>query len=212
MNIFAGWENHIEKLEINWNKTVGEGDAVVVAGDISWASVIGRAKKDFAFVHERLNGVKIFIKGNHDYWWTTRAKMDRFLADNGFDSIRILHNDAYIIGETAVCGSRGWIGEDGEEPDRKILKREAGRLEASIKNGLSKTGEAVVFLHYPPVYENEENAYILDVLRKYAVKRCYYGHIHGGGAKNAFTGEKYGIRFGIITADSAGFTPVLIKK
>ncbi len=57
-------------------------------------------KADFAFI-QNLPGQKWLLKGNHDYWWTTTRKMDKFLVDSGFDTLHILHNNACIIGDTA---------------------------------------------------------------------------------------------------------------
>ncbi|MCL2634746.1 MAG: metallophosphoesterase [Oscillospiraceae bacterium] len=219
MNIFKGWENHTERLEVGWNSVVSKSDTVVIAGDISWAMSFIQAKADFDFINNRLNGSKIIIKGNHDYWWNTSAKMDSFLMENSFDSIRILHNNAFLVSETAVCGSRGWINDNSQftmhnaqlSHDVKILQREAGRLEASITDGIENGGKPIVFMHYPPIYAADENPYIIEVLKKYKIKRCYYGHIHSSGRSMAFTGERYGIKFALIAADSVNFTPVLIK-
>ena len=88
-------------------------DTVVIAGDISWAMSLTEAKRDFAFL-ESLPGQKLLMKGNHDYWWSTRKKMDSFLSENGFSTLRILHHCAYSVGGVSVCGTRGWF-YDAEE-------------------------------------------------------------------------------------------------
>lgn len=212
MDIFSGWDNYVEKLKENWNNVVTDEDTVVVAGDISWAMSLGRTYKDFAFINSELSGRKILMKGNHDYWWTTLSKMNTFLEENGFGRLKILHNNAYEAEGFTVCGTRGWINDTGEPLDQKVLAREAGRLEASIKAGLSAGGEALrVFLHYPPIYGGEENVCILEVLQKYGIKHCYYGHIHGAGVRRAFQGERYGIKFHLISADLVGFTPQKVE-
>ena len=122
MDIFGGWENYVERIKENWNREVSPEDTVVVPGDISWAMSLKEAGADFRYIHE-LPGRKIILKGNHDYWWTTAAKMNNFLAENGFDSIFILHNNHYAYENYGICGTRGWINDDSEPADAKVLAR-----------------------------------------------------------------------------------------
>ena len=209
MDIFSGWSNYVDRLQKHWRALVSEEDTVVVAGDISWGMTLQQAKADFAFIHS-LPGRKLLLKGNHDYWWTTKAKMDQFFAENGLSSLFILHNNAYESPPYVLCGTRGWINENGEPTDRKVLLREAGRLEASLQAG-AKTGlEPIVFLHYPPIFQDDVNRPILDVLTRFSVKRCYYGHIHGKAAAKAVNGLQDGIEYRLIACDFTDFTPVPI--
>ena len=113
MDIFPGWEGYLLKLESNWRKLISPEDTVVLAGDTSWAMNLSDTKPDFAYI-QSLPGQKWLLKGNHDYWWTTTRKMDKFLVDSGFDTLHILHNNACIIGDTALCGTRGWLFDVGE--------------------------------------------------------------------------------------------------
>ena len=126
-------------------------DTVVLAGDTSWGMSFAEAKADFEFVNA-LPGQKIILKGNHDYWWATMNKMNAFFAENGFDTLHILHNNHYLVEGVCICGSRGWLFDQGEPADQKVIAREAGRLEASILSAGDIPEEKVVFLHYPPVY------------------------------------------------------------
>ncbi|MCL1832155.1 MAG: metallophosphoesterase [Oscillospiraceae bacterium] len=207
MSVFKGWDNHAERLHAGWNGAVGVDDTVVIAGDVSWAQTLTEATADLRFI-DSLNGSKIILRGNHDYWWTTLTKMRRLRDEQGLHSIEFLHNNAYKVGNAAVCGTRGWLNESDAPIDTKMTLREAARLERSIQAGLAQgVGEVVVFLHYPPVYAYEENAAILEVLRKYAVRRVFAGHIHLSGMPSAFKGERYGICFDMITADSLKFVP-----
>ena len=128
MTVFNGWENYVERIQTNWNRIVSPEDTVVLPGDISWAMHITETYKDFAFIH-RLPGQKIILKGNHDYWWTSMTKMNKYLAECGFDTIHLLHNNCYTAGKIAICGSRGWFFDDA---DKKILNREVGRIRTSI--------------------------------------------------------------------------------
>lgn len=207
MDVFHGWENYTQKIETNWRNLVKQEDTVVVAGDISWAMSIDGAREDFAFL-ESLPGRKLIIKGNHDFWWDTRAKMDRFLESYGFDSIKIIHNTAEPAENVCICGTRGWFMDSGG--DKKVLLREAGRLETSIQ-AAEKTGlEPIAFLHYPPVYGGYECEEITDVLKKHGIKRCYYGHLHGAAASTAIEGKVDGIIYRLISCDHIAFSPVRV--
>ncbi len=212
MDIFKGWSNHVERIKENWNALVTEEDTVVINGDISWAMSLQNTQKDFAFINNELHGNKIFIKGNHDYWWTTKAKMDSFLESCGFDRIKILHNNAYLADGTAICGTRGWINDDSEPFDIKLLNREAGRLEMSIAEAEKLGGTPVVFIHYPPIFGDEKNFYIIEVMKKHGITDCYYGHVHGAAVKKAFIGEHDGINYHIASCDCVKFTPVPVKN
>ncbi|MBQ3136517.1 MAG: metallophosphoesterase [Clostridia bacterium] len=210
MDIFRGWTDYVERLEKNWRAVVTENDTVVILGDISWAMSLEQAKKDFAFLHS-LPGKKLIMKGNHDYWWTTKRKMDTFLAENGFDSVSILHNNAFRVGEFTLCGSRGWFF-DAENSDSKVLLREAGRLEMSICEGEKLGGELIVFLHYPPVMSNMRCNEMMAVLKKHGIERCFYGHLHGESTLKAVRETVDGIKFSLVSADFLEFCPKIIEK
>ena len=211
MDIFSGWTNYTERIRNNWQRLVEPDDTVVIAGDISWAMKLNEINKDFEYI-QSLNGKKIILKGNHDYWWTTKSKMDKYISDSGFDSVSILHNNYYVVEDTAICGTRGWFYDAEKDEDMLILKREVGRLKMSIEPALKAGYQPIVFLHYPPIYNGMECTEIMNVLREYEIKKCFYGHVHGGNAsKKAFIGEKYGIKFQLIACDYINFTPMSIK-
>lgn len=208
MEIFRGWENYTERIEKNWKRIVKPEDTVVLAGDISWAVGLSRAVRDFSFLN-RLPGEKIILKGNHDFWWSTMAKMNAFLAENHFDTVRILHNNCCPAQGFAVCGTRGWLYDGSGEADERVLAREAGRLDASLAAAAETGLEPVVFLHYPPVYGDFVCTEILAVLRKYKINRVFYGHIHGAGRFQTVSAYEE-FTFRLISCDCVGFTPVLI--
>jgi predicted phosphohydrolase len=210
MDIFGGWDNYTERMTYNWNRNVAPDDTVVLPGDFSWAMNFDEAKADFDYVN-KLNGKKILLKGNHDYWWTTLNKMNRFLSENSFDKISILHNNHFRYEQYGICGTRGWINENGNTADAKVLAREAQRLEVSIKSALSAGLIPIVFLHYPPVYADSCNYNMLEILFKYNIKECYYGHIHGKSCNYAINGECDGIKYKLVSSDYVQFNPVLIK-
>ncbi len=210
MDIFGGWDNYVERLKNNWKKLVNEDDTVVIGGDVSWGISLSQSKADFEFINA-LPGKKIILKGNHDYWWGTANKINEFLSANKFDTINILHNNSYSDGEIAICGTRGWIYDGSGEKDLKVITREAGRLETSIRCAVDNGLEPIVFLHYPPIYAEYICDEILDVLKKYKISKVYYGHIHGKGIYNTVS-EFDGIKLKLVSADNVGFTPQFVSK
>lgn len=209
MDTFNGWNNYTQRLEKNWNNLVGKDDYVIIAGDISWAMNFEQLVPDFRFLNS-LNGKKIIGKGNHDYWWNTVTKMNKFLEENEFDTISFLYNNAYDFDGFSVCGSRGWFFDSDEAHDEKVLNREIMRLQMSID--CANNEEKIVFLHYPPVTTNEKCDEILQTLKANGIKKCYYGHLHGMAAKFSVDGKVDDIDFKLISADRLNFTPYLINK
>lgn len=211
MDIFNGWQNYTQRLENNWGSIVSANDTVVIAGDISWAMRLHEAREDFNFINN-LPGKKIILKGNHDYWWETKTKIERFLNENQYNTISILNNCSYTVDEIAVCGTRGWFYDIQKSSDKKIIMREAGKLRSSIDCAKETGLEPVVFLHYPPVYNSMECDEIMEVLIQNDIRRCYYGHIHGKNAsKKVVIGMYKGIDFQLISCDYLAFTPLLIR-
>lgn len=210
MDIFEGWSDYVEKIKNNWQNKIGENDTIVIPGDVSWAMSLQEFKNDAAFL-ESLPGKKMIIKGNHDFWWSTVSKMNHFLMENNFASISIIHNNSAAVGSAAVCGTRGWFYDQQDSLDKKIMLREVGRLRLSLESAAASRLEPIVFLHFPPVYGNYECTEITDLLSKYPVRRCYYGHLHGRAAQRAFSGEYKGILYKLVSCDSIGFNPIKIK-
>ncbi len=210
MKIFNGWDNYQELIEKNWQQKIKADDTVVIAGDVSWGMSLQQARPDFEFINF-LPGRKIILKGNHDYWWTTKKKMEDFFASEGFDTIKILHNNHYSYGSYGICGTRGWVNMPGETQDAKVLAREVQRLEASIKSAIESQLEPIVFMHYPPIFGNNFNYDILDILYRYKIKACYYGHIHGRNAHNLCVRGVYDdIDFHLISGDYLQFSPLKV--
>ena len=224
MDIFGGrWQGHTEKIIKNWRALVAPEDTIVLGGDISWGINLAEAKGDFALI-DSLPGKKIILKGNHDLWWSTMnkitkfvsaSKMHRFLDENGFTTIDFLHNNCFFYEKTALCGTRGWpFEEDFADPhNEKIFKRELLRLEASLKLGAAANPEEILcFLHYPPLYASYRCGEIIELLHKYGVKRCIYGHLHGKSLSHAVTGEQEGIEWKLVSGDFVDFIPIFLKK
>lgn len=220
MDIFGGnWEGYTDKLKEDWGIKVKPEDTVILAGDFSWATYLEDAYKDFEFINN-LPGKKILLKGNHDYWWTTLKSMREYLQENSFENIDFLYNNSFLVEDKVIVGARGWALQDTEN-DSKILKREANRLELSIKDGIQKYGEdkeLIAIMHYPPILKAKmKNEYtydseFLDILKKYNIKKCYYGHLHGASHKDAVEGNVEGIDFQLISGDYIEFELKLIDK
>ncbi len=216
MNIFGdNWSNHAEKIKQNWIRKVKDEDYVILPGDFSWATYLEDTKADFAYINS-LPGNKILLKGNHDYWWTTLTRMRTFLQENHFEKIDFLYNNSYCIEDRIIVGTRGWNILDNED-ENKMIKRESARLERSIQEGIQKYGEnkeVIAFFHYPPIistmiHKKEGNDFI-RILKKYGIKKCYYGHLHGSSQKDAVTEEIDGIDYKLISADYLNFDLVKI--
>ena len=209
MDVFGRlWTGYVDKLRAGLS-IIGPEDTAVLLGDLSWSMDLDRAREDFAFINS-IPGRKIILKGNHDYWWTTASKFYKFCEAQGFSDLWILNNNCYEYGDLALCGTRGWFFEEerGDAHDAKILNRELIRLETSLKAAGEK--EKLVFLHYPPVYRGYLCRPILDLLHRYGVKRCWYGHLHSESHRLAVTGPFEGIDFRLVSADYVGFRPVSV--
>jgi predicted phosphohydrolase len=193
----------VEKLKAGF-APIRDEDTVVLCGDLSWGMNLEQAKADFAFLDALPGGRKLLLKGNHDYWWTTASKMERFFQDNGFTTLHILHNNCYHYGETALCGTRGWFFEE-DTAGAKVFKRELIRLEASLKAADER--EKFCFLHYPPCYQGYVCQEIMELLTRYGVKACYYGHLHGPSHRLAAEGIRNEVDYRLVAADFLGFAP-----
>ena len=209
MDIFGGaWTGYMEKLKQGFS-VITPADTTVLLGDLSWALDLDGAEADFAWINE-IPGEKIILKGNHDYWWSTASKFYKFCEINGFSNQFILNNNHYEYNGTAICGTRGWFFEEEKsgEHDERVFRRELIRLEASLQSA----GELpkIVFLHYPPRYKGYECSEILDLLKRYEVRKCYYGHLHGASHGLAMEGLWDGIEFKLVSADRLNFKPYLV--
>lgn len=213
MDIFGkAWENYVERLADNWQSTVKENDLVVLPGDFSWATYLEQSTRDFEYLH-KLNGKKILLKGNHDYWWTTRNKLYEFTAKNSFDDIEFLQNNSFMYEDTAICGTRGWIHpawDNFSGEDRKIFDREVLRLELSL-NSAGDCKEIYVFTHYPPMSAALEGNAFTDMMKKYPVTKCIYGHLHGASHRNAVEGLFGGIEYRLVSGDYLAFAPIKLR-
>ena len=209
MDIFGGkWTGYMDKLREGVS-VIGPEDTTVLLGDLSWALDLQGAKKDFAWIND-IPGRKIILKGNHDYWWSTAAKFYKFCQENGFQDQWILNNNHYEYDGWAICGTRGWFFEEdrGGTHDEKVFRRELIRLETSLKSAGDMN--KMVFLHYPPRYKGYECREIIELLERYGVRRCFYGHLHSESHKLAVEGLWGGVDYRLVSADYIGFKPVRV--
>ena len=206
MDVFGGaWVGYMDKLAEGVT-AITENDTTVLLGDLSWALDLEHCREDFAWI-DRSPGRKISLKGNHDYWWSTVSKFNRFCQENGFSNMEILNNNHFEYEGWAICGTRGWFFEEERsgEHDEKVFKRELLRLEASLKSAgdLPK----MVFLHYPPRYKGYTCEPILELLKQYEVRKCFYGHLHSASHTLAVEGLWDGVEYRLVSADRLDFKP-----
>ena len=215
MDIFGyNWQNYMERLKENWQSTVKKEDIVVIGGDISWATYIDECFDDFSFI-ESLNGKKIILKGNHDYWWESLTKLKKYILENNFSTISFLHNTSFLEEDIAICGARGWIDpsySNFTKDDEKIYLRELERLKLSLESSKNLNAKKTfVFLHYPPVTKDLKiNEDYKNIFKNYNVTKCFYGHLHSKASKNSFEGTIDNVMYKLVSADFMEFIPYKI--
>jgi predicted phosphohydrolase len=204
------WRDHPSKIRANWRRLVGVDDLVLVGGDLTWAMRLAEAEPDLRALAE-LPGTKVLIKGNHDYWWTTDAKLHAVLPP----SLHALNGHAARFGDVLVAGTRGWDLPGSPEftsQDAKIYEREVGRLRRALQQQLALgDGHRVVMLHYPPVSLQSPDTELSRLLREYHIGTCIYGHLHGAvDHANAIKGEHEGVHYHLTACDYIDFAPTPI--
>lgn len=210
MNVFGQvWENYEDKIKINWKSSVNENDIVILPGDLSWGITLKEAKKDFEFINN-LPGKKIILKGNHDYYFSTKTKVEKYFKENGFDTISVLHNDAIETNECIVAGTRGWGKTESSDKalDKKIILREENRLILSLEKAKkiqekSPDKQIIVAMHFPPFIGNFQK-----IMKDYDIKKCIYGHLHGYGHFMVKEGIIDGIEYKMVSCDYTKFNMV----
>lgn len=208
MDIFgAHWKNHFEKISADWKNRVTDADVVLIPGDISWAMKLEDAKLDIDAICD-LPGKKIMIKGNHDYWWGSMAKVNGVLHGDAY----ILQNNCIAVGEYVFCGTRGWtFPQDSTfgENDQKIYEREKIRLQLSLDAAKKYPDcEKIVMMHFPPIYQNMKNTEFARILEQEQVSEVVFGHLHGDVLKNIHLTDvsSGGVNYNLVSADYLDFT------
>jgi len=220
MEVFGNrWQGYITKIKNNWSRLVTPEDTIIIAGDISWALTLEKSLNDLKWI-DALPGKKLIMKGNHDFWWSTASKMDKFFHENEISTIELLYNNAKEVENYIIAGARGWFVDKTIQPTKsvnadheKIINREVIRLRLSLDaaKALQKESgkEIIAFLHFPPIWSEFECEEILSTLREYNVTRCYFGHIHGCYSCESVM-KWQDIEFRMISADFLDFIPQII--
>lgn len=221
MEVFGkSWADYMTRIENNWRHLIRNEDTVIIPGDISWALSLNEAESDFKFL-DSLPGKKIIGKGNHDFWWCTMRKHGQFFERLGIKSISFLFNNAHETEDFIIAGTRGWYNDESatNAPDNadfeKLTNREALRLETSLKDAIklkeiSPQKEIIVFMHFPPVWNERVSENLIEILKKYEIKKLYFGHIHGNyTVAPSFVYD--GIEMNIVSADYLKFVPKIVK-
>ena len=203
MDVFGGnWVGYLDKIFADWNEKVTDEDLVLIGGDISWAMKIEDAEKDLQLLKD-LKGKKIFIKGNHDYWWSGIGKVRDIMPENCF----ALQNDSIKIGNVVVCGSRCWSvpgSPDFKEQDMKLYLRETERLKLSLKQAqtLRQEGDKLVALvHFPPFNVKREPSAFTQIFEENKVDCVIYGHLHGKNVRSDKVLVKNDIKYYLTSCD-----------
>lgn len=208
MDVFgAGWENHFEKIKNDWQSKVADEDIVLICGDVSWGNALEEGLYDLQALKD-LRGKKIFIRGNHDFWWNGITKLRRAAPD---DSFYFLQNDCVKIGNVIVCGSRGWTcpgSADYTDRDEKLYLREAERFRLCFKEVKKLRGEGdrvIAMIHYPPFSAKSPDTAFTELFEENGVEKAVFGHIHGE-AYFPLRTVKGGIEYVLTSCDKVNFT------
>ncbi|PCI77369.1 phosphoesterase [Candidatus Aerophobetes bacterium] len=195
MSFFGpSWKDYVEKISTQWKELVSDNDLVLIAGDISWAMKLDEAKEDLAWI-DSLPGKKVLLKGNHDYWWPTSAKLEKLLPP----SISFVYSSAFTYKGVAVAGARLWdhpeinyssyiTFQDNPRQKKKAkvsqtqimatFEKELLRLERTLKTMPDNADLKIVMTHYPPVDEAGTVSSVTSLLKQYGINICVFGHLH----------------------------------
>ena len=208
MDIFGGnWSGHLEKIKADWRERVGEEDVVLIAGDISWAMTLENALPDLRAL-AGLPGKKVFIRGNHDFWWSGITALRRSAPDGSF---YFLQNDCVRFDGLVVCGSRGWAcpgSADFTEADRKLYEREAERFRlafACVQKQRREGDNLVCMIHYPPFNAQKESNLFTELFEKNGADKVVYGHLHRTAGAYPMRTVRGGVEYILTSCDLLSF-------
>ena len=208
MDIFGGnWSGHFEKIRADWLSKVSGKDAVLLAGDFCWAMTLDDALGDLEKLKD-LPGKKVFIRGNHDYWWSGITALRRRAPD---DTFVFLQNDSVRLGNWVVCGSRGWAcpgSADFTPADEKIYKREGERFRLALQSAAKERREGdklLCMIHYPPFNAKKEESVFTKMFEDSGASVVVYGHLHQNAGSYPLAYERGGIEYRLTSCDLLGF-------
>ncbi len=208
MNVFgSGWENHFEKIKKDWQDKISQEDIVLICGDISWGNILEEGLYDLNSLKD-LKGKKVFIRGNHDYWWNGITKLRRNAPD---DTFYFLQNDCVKFENVIICGSRGWTcpgSSDYTDHDEKLYLREAERFKLCFKEVEKMRADSdrvIVMIHYPPFGVKLQETLFTKLFAREGVEKVVFGHVHG---ENYFPFRtvKDGVEYILTSCDKVNFS------
>ena len=189
MEIFGPrWKNHWQRIQEDWKNRVTDEDVVLIAGDTSWAMHLKDAQEDLDEIRA--------LPGQ---------KLNRMDAEN---NMHYLYGSTTTIddGRIAICGTHGWVCPGDihykEERDAKPYRRELLRVERTLQEA-EKLGcqHTILLLHYPPVCDLTKPSGFTELLGKYRVPLCVFGHLHGMQPNTMFPRHYNGTLLQLVSAD-----------
>lgn len=220
------WEGYADKIKEHWLSCVKEEDLVLIPGDISWAMTLQDALIDLEWIHQ-LPGTKLLLKGNHDYWWASNAKMKQSLPP----SIFFIHNNVFNWNDVTIGGSRLWDTEEysfhsfiefqenprakKEQPpspelDRKLFLKELDRLKQSLAGLDPNASLRIALTHYPPIGADLKPSLASQILIDFKIDLCIFGHLHNVKKNSLPFGTAEGVKYIFASCDYINFAPIRI--
>ncbi len=201
----AEWIEHPRTIRERTVATVGADDILLIPGDLSWATKRHQAEPDLAYLAD-LPGVKIAIKGNHDYWWESdkpigypgllsppvvvsgqwsvdsgeRARV----ATGGQVALPTIHypltthpTTAHYPLPTDSIGFAGTRGWNLPQPDVETYAADKKTFERERRR-LQKSLDAIAHCRVNIALLHYPPQPFLDILSGAGVSICVYGHVH----------------------------------
>jgi predicted phosphohydrolase len=224
------WQSYAQKIETNWKKLISHDDLVLIPGDISWAMRLEDALIDLKWI-DALPGTKMILRGNHDYWWSSSAKLAKIMPP----SIRFIQNNALTWNGIAIGGSRLWdtpeyqfndfivfqenpraraktpqdLAQEKEE-EQRIFSRELERLKLSLSQLDKNAKIKIAMVHYPPIGADLNPSEASKILENFQIDYCVFGHLHNVREGALPFGEARGVKYLFTSCDYLNFTPLKI--
>jgi predicted phosphohydrolase len=224
------WHNYAERIAGNWKKLISPSDLVLIPGDICWAKHLEEAIIDLKWI-DALPGTKLLLRGNHDYWWASSAKMAKVMPP----SIHFIHNSVFLWNDAAIGGSRLWDTNEysferyiefqenprarvktpdelahEKEEEEKIFARELERLKLSLSQIPKSSKIKIAMTHYPPIGADLAPSKASRILEEYQMQYCVFGHLHNVRKGSLPFGEARGVKYIFTSCDYLDFVPLKI--
>ncbi len=220
------WAGYTQKIEKNWRELISPEDLVLIPGDISWGMRLEEALVDLRWI-DALPGTKVMVKGNHDYWWSSKSKLAKILPP----SIHVIQHDVFNWHDVTIGGSRLWDSEEyrfnhlihfqenpsakkdpepSKDEDRKIFERELERLKLSLNQLNPQARLRIALTHYPPIGSDLAPSRASAILEEYGIHLCVFGHLHSLKKTTPLFGEIRGVRYILASCDYLDFVPIKV--